>query len=390
MAKFFYYPFGYKGDKTAVPDASQDNGSVSYYAGFGSNYQLPLASGGAALPINRGQFNAMMNDVTGAIQNIQTQGVFSWIGTSPSGDYVGNYPYPINALVYYTDGNIYQSLIADNQNIPGADATWAIVGNVSQLQNSTPIYAVDTGTANTYAVAPTPAFFSLVAGSTIYMLAAHTNTGGSTLNVSSLGTKNILISTVGGLKALVGNEIIAGGLYTLRYDGTQWQLLNSSKPLSYVLSVYQTAQQNISNNSITVLTYDTNAATGGANPAAAFDNSYGTMTSNVTSGGNPYSITANVAGIFEIETGINLAALPNTGAGGAYIAIYKNGSLLRRLSEVGNSSTGNDISLNGLFKTQLAVGDYIQVQVYQNTATTINTSVNTATNSWFQMTYLGM
>jgi len=125
MAKFFFYPFAVSGDMgTPVPDASQPNGSVSYFAGFGSNYQLPLAGGGAALPINRVQFNSMMNDVTGAIQNIQTQGVFSWIGPSPSSDYVGNYPYPINALVYYTDGNIYQSLVANNQDVPGATGNW--------------------------------------------------------------------------------------------------------------------------------------------------------------------------------------------------------------------------------------------------------------------------
>ena len=125
MAKFFFYPFAVSGDiGTPVPDASQPNGSVSYFAGFGSNYQLPLAGGGAALPINRVQFNSMMNDITGAIQNIQEQGVFSWIGPSPSSDYVGNFPYPVNALVYYIDGNIYQSLIANNQDIPGATLNW--------------------------------------------------------------------------------------------------------------------------------------------------------------------------------------------------------------------------------------------------------------------------
>lgn len=127
MAKYFYNAFGTGGDiGTKVPDTAQANGSVSYYAGYGSDYQLPLASGGQALPINRVQFNSLMNDVTGALQNIQQQGISSWIGPSPDSPplYSGNWPYAVNALVYYTDGNIYQSLIASNTDTPGATANW--------------------------------------------------------------------------------------------------------------------------------------------------------------------------------------------------------------------------------------------------------------------------
>ena len=142
MAKFFYFPFGQHGDiGTPVPDAAQDNGSVSYYAGFGSEYQLPLAGGGQALPINRVQFNSMMNDITGAINNIQTQGIPSWIGPSPDSPplYSGNYPYPKNALVYYSDGNVYQSLIANNQDTPGATVNWY---NLSVNAGGVPIGSV--------------------------------------------------------------------------------------------------------------------------------------------------------------------------------------------------------------------------------------------------------
>ena len=125
MAKFFYIPFASHGDVTAVPDTAQDNGSVSYYAGYGSDYQLPLAGGGAALPIDRGQYNQILNDITGAIANIQGQGIFSWVGPVADPPLSGaNFPYPINALVYYSDGNIYQSLIPNNQDIPGATLNW--------------------------------------------------------------------------------------------------------------------------------------------------------------------------------------------------------------------------------------------------------------------------
>lgn len=79
------------------------------------------------------------------------------------------------------------------------------------------------GTANaqtlTYTVAPT----AYVRGDTYSFLAGAglTNTGAATMNVNALGAKAIQL----GGAALRGMEIAAGLVYTLMYDGTQFQIV---------------------------------------------------------------------------------------------------------------------------------------------------------------------
>lgn len=102
-----------------------------------------------------------------------------------------------------------------------------LVSNPS-LQASTLLsdYVVDTGTANTYAIAPNPAITAYAAGQTITFKAIHTNTGASTLNVNALGAKNILKD--GGQFALAAGDIKNGGIFMVEYDGTQFQLISKS------------------------------------------------------------------------------------------------------------------------------------------------------------------
>lgn len=99
--KFFFTPFAEFGTTSTIPDGIQSNGSVSYFSGFGPNYSLPLAGGGSALPVPRTPFNGLMNDITGAIQDVQLNGIPTWIGSSPQGDYTGNWPYAQNQLCWY-------------------------------------------------------------------------------------------------------------------------------------------------------------------------------------------------------------------------------------------------------------------------------------------------
>jgi hypothetical protein len=91
----------------------------------------------------------------------------------------------------------------------------------ANLQNGYHSYAPDTGSANAYAAALTPAVTSYVAGLVVDFLATHANTGASTIAVNGLSAKNI---TYGDGSALTANAIVSGGRYTARYDGTQFQL----------------------------------------------------------------------------------------------------------------------------------------------------------------------
>lgn len=90
------------------------------------------------------------------------------------------------------------------------------IDNLSGLQT-------DTGTANTYAVALSPAV-ALFTGMEINFKAVHANTGASTLALNGGSAKAI---TKNGGTALSGSEIAAGQIVKVIYDGTEWQLISA-------------------------------------------------------------------------------------------------------------------------------------------------------------------
>lgn len=92
-------------------------------------------------------------------------------------------------------------------------------GAASNGQSS---YAVDTGAADAYVVAP-PSPVSLKAGASVLWQATNANTGASTLNAS--GTGATAIKTVAGGDPVAGS-IVAGGIYQSTYSGTVWQTIN--------------------------------------------------------------------------------------------------------------------------------------------------------------------
>lgn len=100
-------------------------------------------------------------------------------------------------------------------------ATWA---SQLQVQNGSLIYAADTGSANAYAAALSPAPSAYTTGMVVNVKIANTNTGASTFNLNSLGAKNIIHSNG---NALAAGDLVAGQIACFGYDGTNIQLLNS-------------------------------------------------------------------------------------------------------------------------------------------------------------------
>ena len=92
------------------------------------------------------------------------------------------------------------------------------------IQNSQGTLLGTIAGTNTITAAATPALSAYTAGQTFRFISAGANTGATTININSLGAKNI---TIGGTVALVGGEIASGALVTVAYDGTQFQLQNS-------------------------------------------------------------------------------------------------------------------------------------------------------------------
>lgn len=98
---------------------------------------------------------------------------------------------------------------------PGA--TTAVI---EAIQNSSYNYGADTGAANAYAAALSPAP-TLVAGTEVRFKAVNANTGASTLAVNGGAATAIKKQ---GTVALAGGEIAAGQIVRAIYDGTNFQI----------------------------------------------------------------------------------------------------------------------------------------------------------------------
>lgn len=94
--------------------------------------------------------------------------------------------------------------------------------SVADVQRSRFLLASSVAGTNTITANLSPAPSSYETGMVVTLVAANANTGASTLNLNSLGAKAIQRQGT----ALVGNEIKAGDVVQVFYDGTQFQLLN--------------------------------------------------------------------------------------------------------------------------------------------------------------------
>jgi hypothetical protein len=114
----------------------------------------------------------------------------------------------------------------------GAD--WITLGAVHAGDNSfmpyvgqAPLFtlphAADSGSANAYAVAPAPAIASYATGHIVTLKPVNTNTGAATLAVCGLTAKTIKMPDGTDTPPLA---LLAGGIYTLVYDGTHFIVTN--------------------------------------------------------------------------------------------------------------------------------------------------------------------
>lgn len=123
--RFFDTPFGVLGDRIAVPDASQPDGSVSYAQGFGFDYERPNTDP-AYKPVPREQTNAIYHDITEALGIMQSQGVADW--------YPEATPYPIKALVRHNN-EVWLSKVSNNTDSPLQGLSWEKLGAESSTSN---------------------------------------------------------------------------------------------------------------------------------------------------------------------------------------------------------------------------------------------------------------
>jgi hypothetical protein len=214
MLKFFKYPFAVSGDKTAVPDAIQVTGEVSYQEGYGFDYQRDASSDPLAKNIERDKMNQVLYDMTAAVSELQS-GPADFITSALNGG--SSYSYSLGAVVKYS-GRVYESLKNANTDLPSVAASWSPV-DVQGMQTSAIIVASAAGTADAITGAFTPAITSLTNGMTLFVRAGAANTvTNPTFKADGTAAKTIV---KGANSALVAGDIAGAGHWIeLQYDAT--------------------------------------------------------------------------------------------------------------------------------------------------------------------------
>lgn len=113
----------------------------------------------------------------------------------------------------------------DAKTVNGSTGAPLVVTPATQRSTLQSDYVIDTGSANAYAIAPSPAITGYVTGQQFSFKATHANTTTSTLNVNSKGLITIKNSAGGNLAA---NDILSGQIITVEYDGTNFVYTNNT------------------------------------------------------------------------------------------------------------------------------------------------------------------
>lgn len=95
-----------------------------------------------------------------------------------------------------------------------------------QIQNQGLVYLTSPAGTNTITATATPTPSAYAAGQAFEFIPAATNTGATTINISSLGAKNIFFNGA----ACAGGELVIGVPTRIIYDGTQFNILGPTLP----------------------------------------------------------------------------------------------------------------------------------------------------------------
>jgi hypothetical protein len=123
-----------------------------------------------------------------------------------------------NIGLLLTAGEILQTEVAINNLENFRDVTLP-----ANIQNESYIYAIDSGSVNTYAITLSPSISSYTAGQGFVFKASNTNTSASTLNVNGKGAVAIKKNKS---SDLVSGDILSGQMVEVKYDGVYFQLMS--------------------------------------------------------------------------------------------------------------------------------------------------------------------
>jgi hypothetical protein len=131
MLQFFRTPFAVSGDKNAIPNDSQPDGSVSYTDGFGVDYELDPGANPSAKDVPRDETNQLYYAITNAIKEYQEFGTPDFITSVLNGG--SPFSYDKWARVRYETSpgvfNIYESRKDANTSLPTVAADWRLMSD---------------------------------------------------------------------------------------------------------------------------------------------------------------------------------------------------------------------------------------------------------------------
>jgi len=190
--------------------------------------------------------------------------------------------------------------------------------NAGQIQDGGLIFqATDSGSANTYAIALTPAVTAYVAGQVFHFKAANASSGASTLNVNALGAKNIKKKND---QDIAAGDIEQNAIVSVIYDGTSFQMLSqlgtsAGSMSSWTLSGDSGSNQTISDSD----TVDIAGGTGIDTVAGSTDTVTVSIdatvpqlaTTNAFTGVNRNALTVDNDGSFDMNANNNFKCTPS-------------------------------------------------------------------------------
>lgn len=144
MTTLIKIPFASSGDKADVP-ATDAAGGVNWTQGYGPDYSKDPETDASAKRIEREEFNGLLNSITSAINEIQTNGVAPFISSADNGG--SAFAYGLGAIVI-TGGKVYQSLKTANTDAVTVTASWSEICTVKKLNDELIKYALVGGNVN--------------------------------------------------------------------------------------------------------------------------------------------------------------------------------------------------------------------------------------------------
>lgn len=190
--------------------------------------------------------------------------------------------------------------------------------NAGQIQDGGLIFqSNDTGSANAYAIALTPAVTAYVAGQVFHFKAGNASSGASTLNVNALGTKNIKKKND---QDIAAGDIEEDAIVSVIYDGTSFQMLSQLGTSAGSMSSFTLTGDSGSNQTINDgNTLDVAGGTGidtvvGATDTVtvAIDATVPQLaTTNTFTGVNRNALTADNDGSFDMNANNNFKCTPS-------------------------------------------------------------------------------